>query len=981
MDENTTVINLDELEKSGHLEEAELIYRDAYDSLCQTIIQKVKRNVEACKKGITDLVSQPCFFINGGRGSGKTTLLRAVRHKLCSENAIEGTKIHELAAIDPTELAETENFFIHILGRVQKNLSDMKSERILNDVDKAHLRNAYTSIRKMSKGLGLLVRRPEDGGNSSDAGFFVQQRVEDCVSGLELKQEFAKLVETLCKLFKVNAMLVTVDDADMNFNKCSEVFETVRKYLINDRMVFIFAGDLKLYTMVARGMHLVHFGDMAWRHDKSRESHRFALMDNLEDQYVMKLLPIENRVELTDFSAVLSRNPNVKYRNSKGEVLTVALSTYLKEFLERKVKVRDFDIWVEYIKNLSTRSALQLLSYWNQHGSAKWRDGIRMVVAHSILKHHVDALAIQRGAVHDIASQVIMHARKLGNNVLHSGLLPWYGDISLQMVSFYLASEIAHHVRNLRAMLIYYLSVFPILHESLKLSKKEFRNDRSLTYNSIGADSTALMLPPLNLKNGNNKMFGNGVVPLLSQNLYLDCTEKERISVQRLVAKLRELTKENSSEVFNSIIAINVAMSRVVDKGTCVYCLSVYNLMAKVVQLLSVDMSDENDVKNKLTQILSENFILIPTASRNVVVEHARVPDGFIGIGEEKWINFKFLSEYKKEMEAFVEDIKTWLIKAGEDFPLVHPDIYQSSWAYFYRECLLLTNEAKVKGFVEDDLVQAGSLFSRYVMGFVASMIHVQKANDKQPEPFQLLQDCPLVKIWLNGLSPSIASVLNDVNVGPIEVPLNKKMAEELCNYKVNREYSECKKNIYTNLELNVREYENYHMEHWRDYVTNTARDMFLKINIECLRQNKESNEKYDETTIKSRCNMFVQRCKYDKYLKIYSDFVNNRLQMVKLEVEAELMSRTKMLCDQIIMKIDRANDLDDFENRIINRSIISDKKNINSLERRSMNRLSNLLDGIRGDAEPEINRELEDEINSNLNKYIKRKKGKKSKE
>ena len=505
-----TEINLDELEKNGHLEEGELIYREEYDRLCKGIIQKVSRNVKEADSHSADLMNQPCFFINGGRGSGKTTLLRAVRHKLCSENAQKGSKIHELAAIDPTELAETENFFIHILGRVQKKLSDIKSEHTLNDEDKAHLRNAYTSIRKMSKGLGLLVRRPEDGGNSSDAGFFVQQRVEDCVSGLELKQEFAKLVQTLCKLFKVDALLVTVDDADMNFNKCSEVFETVRKYLINTRMVFVFAGDLKLYPMVVRAMQLNHFGDLALSHDKKCEEHRFQLLDVLEDQYAMKLFPVENRIELSDFSLVYERCPIIRYfLPGETKAREEKLDSFIKCIMSLVFKdTFTQEPWLSYIKKLSTRSALQLLSYWSNHrndgnSAIWWCEGIKKVVLHSLIKLRIGTIESRNKALVDLIQAVTNFVKGTNMGISGAGLLPGMGDVSQQMASFYLSAETVCRIRNLGDALFYILSIFPRMQCGPKLAQYfqdgGSENDISQLL-QLGADCTAMMLPSMDVK-------------------------------------------------------------------------------------------------------------------------------------------------------------------------------------------------------------------------------------------------------------------------------------------------------------------------------------------------------------------------------------------------------------------------------------------------------------------------------------------------
>lgn len=797
MDENTTVINLDELEKSGHLEEAELIYREEYDRLCLTIIQKVKRNVEACKKGTTDLVSQPCFFINGGRGSGKTTLLRAVRHKICSENVIEGTKIHELAAIDPTELAETENFFIHILGRVQKKLSDMKSERILNDEDKAHLRNAYTSIRKMSKGLGLLVRRPEDGGNSTDAGFFVQQRVEDCVSGLELKQEFAKLVETLCKLFKVDAMLVTVDDADMNFNKCSEVFETVRKYLINTRMAFVFAGDLKLYAMVVRAMQLNHFGELALAHDTKREEHRFQLLDVLEDQYVMKLFPVENRIWLSDFGAVIRNNPRIKLAGKSG----VRLQGFLKEMLRTMGwENSDFQI-LEFIRRLSTRSALQLIAYWFRHikkgdkkkSAAAWTEGIRLVATQMLMNQGIDSSSVCRDGLESLIPVVISHVKAMDMGMAGAALMAGVGNEAQQMVSFYLAAEVTRNVKNLADVIQYALRIF----SAIQISEREelFIDEYQYTGDSYrwGAICTARMMPRISDFSPGVKLFANGIIPLFPQSMNIGYRAGGRISLKEFVDKLvNEVKSVNNGMATCSGLAVYHALGRVVEQGRSIYCLSVFNLLDMVARLLDIQQASAKDRRKAVENELKKSSISSSVARS--VTERPRSP--LMRLSESRhrqgtymgetvaFDGFKQLAE-GPAAEELVDSILKWLSDAPNEGLCVSPRELCNLWFSFMMSCQIKTNNARVVAVDEKDLALAGELFKSYLNAFFE--YGKQSDNTNLRKQMEFLSRCPLCQAWSSNMedSPRIFNCCNQLNIGPMELIMDRDRASLYCKDRV----------------------------------------------------------------------------------------------------------------------------------------------------------------------------------------------------
>ena len=113
----------------------------------------------------------------------------------------------------------------------------------------------------------------------------------------------------------------------MNFNKCREILETIRTYMLTPRLAFIFAGDLKLYSLVIRAMQIGHFGQISLQYDAERRHQRRRLLDQLEEQYLIKMFPSDNRVNLSNFSATLKKDARLDYHENETESL--------KDFLER----------------------------------------------------------------------------------------------------------------------------------------------------------------------------------------------------------------------------------------------------------------------------------------------------------------------------------------------------------------------------------------------------------------------------------------------------------------------------------------------------------------------------------------------------------------------------------------------------------------------------------------------------------------------
>lgn len=795
---DATVIDLDKLEKNAALTKEELIYMEECDSLCDTIREKVKNNVESARQTPEELVCQPCFFINGGRGSGKTTLLRAVRKHICAHDATTGEKIYELAAIDPTELAVTENFFIHILGRIQKSLLELKSMSALSDENKAHFRNARESIQKMSKGLGLLLRRPGDGSNSTDSEFFVQQSVDDCVSGFELKQEFARLVETLCKLRNVDALLVTVDDADMNFNKCSEIFETVRKYLINARMVFVFAGDLKLYTMVVRGMQMRHFGKLLLEYDSDRKEHRFNLLDVLEDQYAMKLFPVENRESLSDFSGVLHRK--IKIKDSEGK--KIDLEHYLREHLASMVKEHYYPVIADFLRRLTTRSALQLIAYWvknirpgvAQPLSAVWTEGIRQIAMQSLIKHKVDSLAIHHEGLPALIPAVIRHAQSLKHGVNGAALTSDMGDDSQKMVSFFLLSEVMRFVQSPASLLQYVLRTFPALEStSDELSiEQHLYSEGSRQW---GAECTARMLPKMNLLESEGKLFANGVIPLLSQSQEVGYGSIARISAQNFVNKLIETVESHhDADVACAGLAICHSFSHVVERGRGLYCLSVFNLLNTVCLLMEIKQISEISLRESINDVLL-GATTIPVVSRQATsssVDKRRIQDTsdvqVIKGGESCDFRKLRFSQINKEINQVVDRIYKWRINMKHEEIVVPPYELRNLWSSFILSCQLVTNSAKLESLDAKSLAQAGILFKRYLQAFLE--YGGQTGSPQLRKLMIAIEECPLCEWWINATDDVsvVFACCNQINIGPVQLHMTREDAENFVSMKLQTE-------------------------------------------------------------------------------------------------------------------------------------------------------------------------------------------------
>lgn len=786
------IINLDELDSTKQYEKENLIYREKLDFLLKQIGKKVGENIKKENKEI--LRNHPCFFINGGRGSGKTTLLQALQRTLC-ETSSDRPKILSLAELDPTRLAEGENFFLHMLGHIHKLLDKhIKAHSILTSDEKSHYTGVYERISKLTAGLSVLLRRPEYLQNVADAGYYVQESVEGGVTSTSLQVEFAALLEDLCPLLKVDAMLVTVDDADMNFNKCSEVFETVRKHLLNRRIVFVFAGDLELYTMLIRGMQMHHFGKLSLKYDKTRESQRNQLMDNLEEQYILKLFPLNNRVTLLSFGAVLEKNPLLREFKNLDEPKNI------KNYLKSKLGIDASEMALKQIERfmsiLPMRSALQLLAYCRKNsddaqnsvsGFETWRDGVQRVAVHALFKHGVDAGLIKDSGTRRLFQEIRKHVIRIGAGMEGAALRPGIGSNSAQLISFYLSTEFVGKVRKLEDVFSYVLEVFPRLQietgQNEEISKTLWPEVRRIRH--LGALCATEMLPLWNRDAKNIKMFANGSIPLFLDDVRESDMHVKRIAVDAVVRSMvRSMGIEPNEDKFLYFVAVRHSLNRVMESKQNFYCMSVYNLLAFIVRLLQLHSNDPDAQKEEIRTLLYSMDKMEFTA-REINYKEAMADT-------EKTVD---LSTYFKEgldatdkeyKDNIIDRIQQWRIKYANKKIRVSAEELSNCWRDYFNECYLATKSEVIRGLAPGKFVQAGELFSRYLKIFETKF-----SIDVGAEESLLLSDClvacPLWEIMRENTSQieEMRRYCNSINIGPLELSGNIRRMLISCRMKL----------------------------------------------------------------------------------------------------------------------------------------------------------------------------------------------------
>ena len=201
-----------------------------------------------------------------------------------------------------------------------------------------------------------------------DDDVFLDWGLDRAEDAMQLHSAFVDLIQHACKILNKNAFIILIDDADTHFKKGEQVLEMVRRYLDIPQIIVMMAGDLKLYSNVVRGLYLGNMSEYLYKYDQNRSKERNDLLDHMEDQYLKKLFPVQNRVSLQPLKKIIKEekykvsfsNEENKEHNNKVLDIKNAIDKLIQFGFHIK-SYTDIQTYREFILQQPLRSVLQLL--------------------------------------------------------------------------------------------------------------------------------------------------------------------------------------------------------------------------------------------------------------------------------------------------------------------------------------------------------------------------------------------------------------------------------------------------------------------------------------------------------------------------------------------------------------------------------------------------------------------------------------------
>lgn len=826
-DPNSIVINLDTLESTDVLDRKNLIFQDQFDLLVKKIRRKAKENRDKlenqeCRenqKQDDEARGVPsCFFIDGTRGSGKSTLMRAVRDALVNgkyqENEQNKICLYPLADVDPTELGKGENFFLYLLARIYRLLDEYFKKRDLCDNKVGQIRAAMEALRKMSGGLQVLMDSDGALKESDNPDFFLEKCVDKCADSTLLRKKLCELLGAVAKIVGKEIFLVTIDDADLNFSKCEDVLEYVRKYMQTPRLIFLFAGDMHLYSPVVRGMQIRGFEKKLLKYDREHTIRRARMLDHLEEQYLLKLFPAENRLTLGCFVSLLRNSASVKLKfgakwQEKDEE---KLILFLEYYLEQLADQASLPLLKGFLGKLPLRSVLLLLRHWYEASKEpgveieKISAGVQQIALQSLIKYGIEYASLQGGDVATLLKN-LFHFFSQDISIEKSlSLNPVGEDLGALLVCFYLSALVADATRTMHAKIAYFVTLHPnweTINQLLAKSDSEYSYSESHKRNVIeqqfyfldsqdymlwAARASACMAPVVESGNNRKRRYGGGTIRLMkkSQRRNPEKGSVDKISFSQFHRVLSSLDINDNTDIVLCKLAVLNSICELQDGREIGYYLSIYSLLSCAADLLKRGW----EVLEKVTIAAkpieeNEEFALWVDMLKPYVCEKITKVDS-----PPLSVRFSSYSINEEELTSDLEDgryfylfsnindevitkISQWIVKFSRISQNGSSMLMDKLWVGFESRFLKYESEFSLVYSEPEKQARAGAIFKRYMDAFELALEGSNR--DERGDSFKVLSQCirefPLwssLKTVLSDEENVFSKLLNSVNIGSL---------------------------------------------------------------------------------------------------------------------------------------------------------------------------------------------------------------------
>jgi len=278
---------------------ATVMERDNYVhiSYLNKVIKLIKERIKDLGKSsnintFESLRMHDAILIDGKRGTGKTTFLLNLKAELDREKKSIPVKV--LDAIDPNQLDEKSNILLILLAHIYTELLEYINHNLDNKTrDK---RNEYKKLTTSLHNITSAISASSESKYDDD-----YHKLYNLHESLIIDKKLHDFFSQVCDFFGIDALILPIDDIDMDFIHGYKVIDSIRKYLSTPKIIPIISIDTTQIYALIKKEHYTYFGYKAnTPKNDIKPEHELSFLKNMPEAYLQKILMPTRKVVLPD---------------------------------------------------------------------------------------------------------------------------------------------------------------------------------------------------------------------------------------------------------------------------------------------------------------------------------------------------------------------------------------------------------------------------------------------------------------------------------------------------------------------------------------------------------------------------------------------------------------------------------------------------------------------------------------------------------
>lgn len=290
----------------------------------------------------------------GDRGSGKTSFMVSLLTKCQKE--LKNAEV--LRMIDPTLVEHKKPIILSVISMIQRKVElELRKRECQSSVDSYQQKRKWDKLmEKISSGLVAVDNVGKDFDNAmwQDEAYVMHTGLAKVMDSNNFEENLRKMISEALRILDKDAFILAFDDIDVDVEQGWQVLESLRRYLSDVQVISIVSGNIKLYGTLVRN-HL------ACNLNMSEENAREMMANELESQYMLKLLNPSNRINLLSLGHLLQKDKDcVKVKNRGGE--TELVEFYYKILNSFGIQDKpSLNTFVGFLLSMSLRSQIHFM--------------------------------------------------------------------------------------------------------------------------------------------------------------------------------------------------------------------------------------------------------------------------------------------------------------------------------------------------------------------------------------------------------------------------------------------------------------------------------------------------------------------------------------------------------------------------------------------------------------------------------------------